>query len=136
MEAPPATGARRDWSELPPGIVAALEEWLGSGVASAEAQPGGFSPGVAARVRVADARRVFLKAVGAEPNPDSPALHRREAEIVAALPAAAPVPKLLWKLEEEGWVVLVFEDVEGRQPAVPWRPDELDRVVAPSSPRR
>ena len=25
--------------------------------------------------------------------------------------------------------MLVFEDVEGRHPATPWQPDELDRVV-------
>ena len=29
-----------------------------------------------------------------------------------------------------GWVLLLFEDVDGRHPAQPWRPDELDRVVA------
>ena len=29
-----------------------------------------------------------------------------------------------------GWVLLLFEDVDGRHPAQPWRPDELYRVVA------
>jgi aminoglycoside phosphotransferase (APT) family kinase protein len=86
---------------------------------------------VAARLRAADGRRVFLKAVGPEPNPTAPRFHRREASIVAALPAAAPVPRLLWSHDEgdPGWVVLVFEDVEGQQPALPWRPDELTRVL-------
>ncbi len=31
---------------------------------------------------------------------------------------------------DHGWVLLVFEDVDGRHPAQPWRLDELDRVVA------
>ncbi|MDP8923711.1 MAG: aminoglycoside phosphotransferase family protein [Chloroflexota bacterium] len=97
----------------------------------ARTQPGGFSPGAAARLRTADGRRVFLKAVGPEPNASAPAFHRREAQIVAALPAGAPVPRLLWSHDEGdgGWVVLVFEDVEGRQPALPWRADELGRVL-------
>lgn len=130
MDAPPATGARRDWSELPPRIVVALEGWLGSGIVAADTQPGGFSPGVAARVRAAGGRRVFVKAVEHEPNPEAPRLHRREATIVRSFPPSAPVPQLLWKLDEGGWVVLVFEDVEGRQPALPWRREELGRVLA------
>jgi aminoglycoside phosphotransferase (APT) family kinase protein len=39
------------------------------------------------------------------------------------------VPRLLWSLETGGWVALAFEDVDGRLPAQPWVPDELDRVL-------
>ena len=102
---------------------------------SAVTQPGGFSPGLAARLQAADGRRVFAKAVGPELNPDAPRFHRREGRIVAALPSSAPVPRLLWLYDEgsteaaDGWVVLVFEDIEGRHPTLPWRLDELDRVL-------
>jgi aminoglycoside phosphotransferase (APT) family kinase protein len=43
-----------------------------------------------------------------------------------------PVPRLLQCYDEgeTGWVVLVFEEVEGQPPAQPWRPDELQRVLA------
>jgi hypothetical protein len=75
-----------------------------------------------------DGRRVFVKAVGPEPNARSPEFHRREIEIVSSLPEGAPVPRLLWSHDEE-WVVLVFEDVAGREPAQPWRRDELDLVL-------
>jgi len=128
---PPAQGVRPDWLKLPERVRSALEAWLGSAVVSATTQPGGFSPGVAARVKTADGRRVFIKATGPELNPDSPAIHRREAEVVAALPTHVPVPRLLWSYDEGegGWVALVFEDVEGQNPAQPWRPDELDRVL-------
>ncbi|MBV9278611.1 MAG: aminoglycoside phosphotransferase family protein [Chloroflexi bacterium] len=128
---PPATGVRILWSEMPPRLHAALQSWLGAPVAEVAMQPGGFSPGVAARVRAADGRRVFVKAVGPELNPDSPAIHRREGQIVAALPATAPVPRLLWTHDEGegGWIMLVFEDVEGRQPEQPWRAEEVDRVL-------
>ena len=128
---PPASGVRVDWEGLPSRLQVAVENWLGSPVVEARTQPGGFSPGVAARLRTADGRRVFLKATGAELNPDAPEIHRREARIVLALPESAPVPRLVWSHDEGdgGWVVLLFEDVEGRQPALPWRADELDRVL-------
>lgn len=132
MSGPPATGVRLAWEGLPEHVRAAVEGWLGSPIVSAATQPGGFSPGVAARLTASDGRRVFIKAVCAEPNRDAPRFHRREARIAAALPASAPVPRLLWSFDEggDGWIVLVFEDVEGRHPAVPWQPAELDRVLA------
>lgn len=132
MTPPPATGARREWHELPPGVREALEAHLGSPVVTATTQPGGFSPGVAARLQLADGRRVFLKAVGPEPNPTSPAIHRREITVASALPPHAPVPQFLWSHDEGegGWVALLFEDIAGWQPAQPWRADELDRVCA------
>ena len=128
---PPAAGVRVEWQELPARVRAAVEGWLGSPVVEARTQPGGFSPGAAARLRAADGRRAFLKAIGPELNPDAPGFHRREARVVAALPASAPVPRLLWSHDEgdDGWVALLFEDVAGRHPALPWRADELDRVL-------
>lgn len=127
---PPAVGVRLAWEGLPAHVRTAIEGWLGAAVVSAESQASGFSPGVAARLQTADGRRVFVKAVGPEPNPTSPAFHRREIRIVGALPAETPVPRLLWSYDEDGWVVLVFEEVAGQHPAMPWRPDELERVMA------
>jgi aminoglycoside phosphotransferase (APT) family kinase protein len=131
LTGPPATGVRPDWSELPPHLRAALDERLGAPIVSAETQPGGFSPGIAVRVVTADGQRVFVKAVGPTPNPDSPRFHRNELRIVSSMPHGVAVPRLLWSLDEEegGWVVLVFEDVEGRHPSLPWRAAELERVI-------
>jgi hypothetical protein len=132
---PPAQGVRLEWATIPARVRAAVEDALGSAVVEAISQPSGFSPGVAARLRLADGRRVFAKAISSHPNPTSPAFHRREAAITAAIPAAAPVPRLLWSYDEgeeegkEGWVVLVFADVDGYHPAQPWRLDELHRVL-------
>jgi aminoglycoside phosphotransferase (APT) family kinase protein len=56
-------------------------------------------------------------------------MHRAEARVAAALPASAPVPRLLDSWDEDGWVVLLFEEVDGVPPAQPWRPDELRRVL-------
>src|SRR6202023_144577 len=97
----------------------------------ATSQRSGFSPGLAARLVTASGKRAFLKAIGPLPNPTSPAFHRREGQIVAALPATAAVPRLLWSYDEgePGWVALGFEDVEGSHPVLPWQSSELDRVM-------
>lgn len=129
---PPARGVRLDWNDVPARVRAAVEQRLGSAVQAAESQPGGFSPGVAARVRLADGRRVFLKAAGPQPNPGLPAIHRQEGRVVAALPPETPAPRLLdvYDEGEGGWIALVFEDVDGRHPAQPWDAGELGRVLA------
>jgi aminoglycoside phosphotransferase (APT) family kinase protein len=126
---PPARGERLAWEALPDAVRAGIEERLGSTVVGAETQPGGFSPGVASRLRLEDGRSAFAKAVGPEPNPDSPDFHRREARIAAALPPETPAPQFLFSLDERGWVALVFEDVLGHEPQLPWREDELARVL-------
>lgn len=126
---PAATGQRLAWAELPEAVRAGVEEVLGAAVVEARSQAGGFSPGSADRVVTADGRRAFVKAVGSAVNADSPGIHRREVRVTGALPAAAPAPRLLGSYDDGDWVALVLEDVEGRQPQVPWRRDDLDRVV-------
>jgi Phosphotransferase enzyme family len=126
---PPASGRRMKWDEMPAPVRAAIEDRLGSRVVSARSQAGGFSPGVAARLRLADGARVFVKAVCGSSNPDSPAIHRREARVAAALPAGVPAPALRWSWDDGEWIVLAFDDVDGRAPELPWRAGELKRVL-------
>jgi aminoglycoside phosphotransferase len=126
---PPAGGSRIGWGDVPGNVRSAVERALGSSVAAAASQPGGFSPGAAARLRLADGRRVFVKAVGAGLNPDAPQMHGIEARVAAALPPELPTPRLLHTVDDADWVALVFEDVEGRQPRLPWRTAELEQVL-------
>jgi Ser/Thr protein kinase RdoA (MazF antagonist) len=79
---------------------------------------------------LADGRRVFAKAISAERNPRSPGLYRREIEIMKALPALAPAPRLRWSYDDGDWVMLVLDDVDGAMPAIPWRRGELSRVMS------
>src|SRR6266496_1225415 len=132
---PAAEGARVAWEQVPFGVRAAIEDVCGSRVVAAWTQPGGFSPGLAARVRCADGTRFFVKAVSAEANPDTPLLHRQEARNLAALAPfitnrRLPVPRLRGTVNQGPWTALVLDDVAGRQPALPWRTAELDQVVA------
>jgi len=92
-------------------------------------QPGGFSPGLAARLSLADGREVFVKAVSGTINPHSPGMHRREARIAAALPASVPTPRFLDSYDDGDWIALIFEDIDGATPRTPWQEPELDRVL-------
>jgi hypothetical protein len=116
------------WTDLPLGVRHAVERIVGARVVEAVSQSGGFSPGTAGRVRTADGRRAFT-AVRARQNELSASLHRREALATAALPPSVPAPRLLGCHDDGDWVALVLEDIEGRHPATPWVPDELERVL-------
>jgi hypothetical protein len=127
---PPATGRRRiTWAQVPADVVASIEELLRSRVIGAVSQPGGFSEGVAARVRLADGRRAFVKAA------DSRAagvagFHRREIAIARRMPGRVPVPRLLDAYDDGTWVALLYEEIDGTLPTQPWRRAELDRVLS------
>lgn len=110
---------RPPYEDLPAQVRAAVDEVLGSAVVRAESQGGGWSPGVAARVVDATGRRAFVKAASVQVNPFTPPMHRREAWITARLPASLRSPRLLGSYDDGTWVVLVLEDVEGREPVVP-----------------
>jgi aminoglycoside phosphotransferase len=102
---------------------------LGSDVVEAVTQEGGYSPGAAARVRLASGGRAFVKALSMDGHANSVGMYRNEAKVMPHLPAGLPVPRLLDAYDDGDWVALVYEDVEGRHPEIPWRPDELDRVA-------
>lgn len=90
---------------------------------------------MAARILCADGTRWFVKAASAEVNPDTPRLHRQEARILAELdPVIAagrlPVPRLRGTAELGPWLALIIDDVDGRQPELSWRDDQLSLVLA------
>lgn len=79
--------------------------------------------------------------LSASQNPTSPEMHRREAEVAAALPRALPVPELLGAHDDGEWVTLVFEEVVGVPPNQPWTLPQLgstfralDEVAALATP--
>lgn len=122
-------GNRIEWPDIPTDVRAAVDERLGSAVVRADNQPGGFSPGLAARCTLADGRRVFLKAVSPEQNPQACRIHRREAEIASRLPGSVPAPRLLDVHDDGRWVVLMLEDIDGRQLSEAWSEQQLDHVI-------
>ena len=117
------SAVRPDWSDLPTAVRARLEDALGSTVVEARSQDSGFTPGFASRLLLGDGRRVFVKAAddGREWLVGS---YREEAAKLALIPTGVPAPRLQQVIDEpigdQGWVLLVFDDVEGRPPVRPW----------------
>lgn len=114
--APRAAGVHLSYAEAPAAVRAWVEESLGSPVVTAAGQVGGMSPGCVARLVCADGSRAFVKAVGRELNPESPAFYRREITALGLLGSHPLWGDLLASYDDGGWVALLIEDVEGRHP--------------------
>ena len=129
VTAPRAVGVRLAYDAVPDTVRSWVEDRLGSPVVTTAEQVGGMSPGCATRVTCADGTRAFVKAVGAELNPDTPGLFRREVGVLGHLGEHPLWARLLRSYDDGAWVALLIEDVEGRHPDFN-DPAELDAVLA------
>jgi aminoglycoside phosphotransferase (APT) family kinase protein len=130
-------GNRLQWCDLPDVVRETIERGVGGRVTHAESREGGFSPGLASILTLRGRGRVFVKAVGAKRNEFTLVAIRREAEVLAELPAIVPAPRLHWRfdgeLDGDDWAIVIMDAVDGRTPAQPWRPDELSRFLRAAS---
>jgi aminoglycoside phosphotransferase (APT) family kinase protein len=131
---PPAEGSRVDWADVPEQVRAEIERACGARVVESVTARGGFSPGVAARVRCADGRRWFVKAASGQVNQDTLKLHRQEARILGDLDplirsGRLPVPRLRATAEHGSWFALILEDIDGRHPDLPWEDEQVGQVL-------
>jgi hypothetical protein len=124
----PAAGVHLPWAAVPDAVRTWAAGVGGGPPRSTRDLSGGFSPGA---TTVLDCPRggVFVKAVGAALNPESPGFHRREAVVSAALPPAPEFPRLLDVYDDGDWVALAFDAIDGRPPAHPWDEHELRAAV-------
>lgn len=116
-----AASVRARWEDLPREARALVQARLGSPVVEAVYPGGGFTQGLAVRVRCADGSEVFLKA--ADLAAAMASHYRAEAVVGAHLPAAV-APWLMWSSETGGWIVNAFEAVRGAEPDL--RPGSAD----------
>ena len=120
---------RLHWKFLPPQVRALVESHLGGEVVDALSQDSGFTPGFASVLTSASGERLFVKAASKVAQADFAASYAEEARKLQILDGLVPAPRLQWVHDDDGWVVLGFEAVEGRAPRRPWRPDELERAL-------
>ena len=120
-------GNRLRWEDAPAVLRARIESLAGSRVSAAESSRGGFSPGLASALTLDDGRRIFAKAASGSTSDVAVELYRREREVVTRLPSSVPHARLLLADESDGWIVLLYEQVDGRHP-VPGRPADLDAM--------
>jgi hypothetical protein len=107
---------RFQWAQLPLKVRIAIQDIMGSPVAIAVSQPGGYSPGTADRIITKTGKRFFVKAVGSPINADSPDIHRKEIRIMNSLASQQLGSGLVGSYDDGEWVALVFVDIEGRHP--------------------
>jgi hypothetical protein len=150
-----ATSLRPDWNSLPAALQEALAVALGTEIVDvAKPVSSGFTGGFAARARLADGRRVFIKA--AQEGLHAYEAYQREAEVVPQLPASVRAPAIVTTAHvaphlddtpsgaqgtrEPGtaaspsaggrWFAVVSEWVAGRMPGAPWTEGDFGRVTA------
>ncbi|WP_169580950.1 MULTISPECIES: aminoglycoside phosphotransferase family protein [Microbacterium] len=109
-------GSRLVWHDLPDRVRRGIEGLLGSPVRETRSAVGGFSPGLASSLTLADGRVVFAKAVGEQTAPGSAELFRRERRNLETLGVRPRVSRLLGAYDDGDWVALVLEHVPGRPP--------------------
>lgn len=126
-----ATAVRPSWSDLPKRLQQAISARLGSPVSNARSAGGGFTRAFAAVLTTSAGLSVFVKAAPLK-DPNS-RTYAREASITAALPPAITAARPLWTMVESDWFVLCLEVVDGRVPALPWAPAELEAALSASS---
>ena len=124
----PAAGVHLPWAEVPAAVRTWAAEVGGGAPRVVRDLTGGFSPGATSVLECAGGA-IFVKAVGADLNPESPHMHRREAVVSAALPRSPRFPRLLATYDDGDWVALAFEAVDGHPPRHPWEADEMARVT-------
>ena len=123
-----AARVRVQWSQLPVALHTAAAELLSSPVVVAESCSGGFSPGSADRVILADGRRAFIKTANERRGPTH-RYHLQEANIVAALPPGLPIAYSLGVVSDDEWIAAIYDDVDGEPPATPWKNTDIHAVL-------
>ncbi len=124
------TARRLQWPHLPPEVRGLVEGRLGSPVVQVESQGSGFTPGFASRLEGASGARLFVKAASKKAQRPFAEAYAEEARKLESLPSGLPATRLLWAHEDDGWVVLGFEDVQGHRPTRPWAGDDLRACLA------
>ncbi|MGH3509241.1 MAG: phosphotransferase, partial [Nocardioidaceae bacterium] len=124
-----ATARRLEWPLLPPPLRREIERRLGSPVRTADTAGAGFTPGFASVLTGEDGRRLFVKAASRKAQRVFADSYAQEIRRLRALPPGLPVPRLVWSLEDDDWVVLALEYVDGPNPDRPWRGEQLDACL-------
>ena len=123
------TGVRTPYAEMPTPLRDWVDQQLGSPVVETIPRTGGMSPAVAATVVGRDGSRAFVKAVSAGINPDTPTHFRHEITVLSALDPVPYRANLLGSYDDEHWVAMMLEDVDGDHPDWDDR-EQIDAVFA------
>ncbi|HUQ61861.1 hypothetical protein [Lentzea sp.] len=132
---------RLDWQDLPMDVRAAVQDHAGP-VIGAESASVGRNSAFAATLTTQDGL-VFCK--GGRSDGPQAVMHRNEAAVNPFLPEEL-APHLLWRVEQDGWLLLGFQYVAGRHADLsPGSPDlplvaaaikKISDITPPPVPQR
>lgn len=120
---------RRQWSDLPPRVRAAVQRETGD-IRTVEDLAAGSVADIATVLTTAH-ERIFVKGIDTRTaNPHAVRGHRREAALNTLLPAGR-VPRLRWEVASEGWLLHGYRYAPGRHADLsPASPDIAPVLVA------
>lgn len=103
--------ARHEWDALPASVREAVANRCGAAVVEVEPADAGINSEFAATLHLDSGEQVFCKGIVV----DGPTswMHRTEAQVNPHIPASV-APRLLGHAEGGGWLLLLFEFVEGQ----------------------
>lgn len=113
--------AKPPWRDVPVAVRRAVEAVLGSPVQRGARVWGGYGPSPTYRLRLADGRGAFFKAVNPESNEFMHSAHAREEQVYRELgELIGPwAPAFYGAIHGDGWDVMLLEDL-GPKSAPPW----------------
>ena len=114
---------------LPPTVRRLVEDRFGTTVVEAHSAGAGYTPGLASVLVGANGTRMFLKAASKKAQRPFAAAYAEEIRKLRSLPSGLPIPRLLWSHEDDLWVLLALEYVDGVNPARPWADSELEACL-------
>lgn len=120
---------RITWSDLPPALKNWVENTLEAPVESYISQSSGFSLGTADRLTAANSKKAFLKAVSATAQPETANLHRAELAATRLIAGTPHTASIIGGYQEDSWVALLMEDIEGRHPQTPWTEQDIIQTL-------
>jgi hypothetical protein len=122
----PASMTRGSWVQLPESVRSAIEGVAGS-VHRAEAATAGRNSDFSATLHTRSGP-VFCKGI-ADAEGDRGRMHRHEAEVNQWLPPQV-APRMRWRIEVDGWLLLGFDRAEGRHADLSPHSPDLPPVAA------
>ncbi|MEV6346610.1 phosphotransferase [Actinoplanes sp. NPDC051851] len=121
-----ATAVRPQWEDLPEPVREAISARLDGPVTAVRSAGGGFTRAFAAVLTTATTSAFVKAAPLADPTSQ---WYAREAALTAALPPEVTAARPRWTMSEAGWFVLCLDAIDGRVPALPWSPADLQATL-------
>lgn len=110
------------WKDVPVALRRQIESLLGSPIRTTSRVFGGYGPSATFRIFLQDGRSVFAKGAGPGSNEENWRVVPLEEAVYRDLQAIRSIsPRYLGSVMDQGWHLLLLEDLRGSRKVPPWR---------------